>query len=303
MRWCSDFSRRPRQRHLNQQKQTTGHGFIVSSSGYDDEDRLANWRLCETHDPIVDRHSVSEFAPAIYFQDGQQTIANYPSKTAATSSTYTYVYATYIAEPVMRGGSGGLRYYHRNQQYIITAVSDGGRTVVERYAYSAYGQVTIADGTGSQISNSAISNRYIYTGREWNEGLNLYHYRARMYDTVGGRFLGRDPIRFDGSPWNQYAYTRGNPISLGDPLGLSSKPRPSYSPFCLAAVAACAPIQITCAKTCYTMEAKPECMDRCCGTRGCRGSEVRFLAASAKSSRMFTTVVASGLARQTAVNA
>jgi RHS repeat-associated protein len=83
----------------------------------------------------------------------------------------------------------------RNQQYSITAVSDGGGSVVERYAYSAYGQVTFADASGSEISNSAIANRYIYTGREWDEGLSLYHFRARMYDAVCGRFCGRDPLK------------------------------------------------------------------------------------------------------------
>jgi RHS repeat-associated protein len=117
----------------------------------------------------------------------------------------------------MRGGSGGLRYYHRNQQYSITAVSDGGGAVVERYAYTAYGQLTIADASGSQISNSAISKRYTYTGREWDEGLSLYHYRARMYDAVAGRFVNRDPLSYiDGSSLYQAYFVP----SLKDPLGL-----------------------------------------------------------------------------------
>jgi RHS repeat-associated protein len=124
----------------------------------------------------------------------------------------------------MRGGSGGLRYYHRNQQYSITAVSDGGGSVVERYAYSAYGQVTIADASGSVISGSAISNRYTYTGREWDEGLSLYHYRARMYDPVSGRFVSRDPIGFKGSKWNLFRYVSCNPIGRVDPLGLHDSP-------------------------------------------------------------------------------
>jgi RHS repeat-associated protein len=109
--------------------------------------------------------------------------------------------------------------FNRNQQYSITAVSDGGGSVVERYAYSAYGQVTIADGSGSQISNSSISNRYTYTGREWDEGLSLYHYRARMYDAVGGRFVSRDPIGFKGSPWGLYEYVKGKPFVSIDPTG------------------------------------------------------------------------------------
>jgi RHS repeat-associated protein len=96
----------------------------------------------------------------------------------------------------MRGGSGGLRYYHRNQQYSITAVSDGGGSVVERYAYSAYGQVSFADASGTVQTASVSNNRYTYTGREWDEGLSLYHYRARMYDAVSGRFCGRDPVEY-----------------------------------------------------------------------------------------------------------
>jgi len=157
----------------------------------------------------------------VYFQDGQQTIADYPSGTAATTPTYTYVYASYIDEPVMRGGSGGLRYYHRNQQYSITAVSDGGGSVVERYAYSAYGQVTIADASGSEISDSAIANRYTYTGREWDEGLNMYHYRARIYDAVGGRFVSRDPIGYEALDTLLYRYLNGNPMVKTDPSGLA----------------------------------------------------------------------------------
>jgi len=159
-------------------------------------------------------------ANVVYFQDGQQTIADYPSGTAAGSPTYTYVYASYIDEPVMRGGSGGLRYYHHNQQYSITTVSDGGGSVVERYAYSAYGQVTIFDDSGSQISNSEISNRYTYTGREWDEGLSLYHYRARMYDAVGGRFVSRDPIGFRSHDFNSYRYCRGRSLVAVDFSGL-----------------------------------------------------------------------------------
>jgi RHS repeat-associated protein len=230
----------------------SGYGFSVGSSGYDDEDRGVGFQPAvqsrahnPTHeilrvssqsvpyDAIIARHSASQFAQAIDFQDGQQTIADYPSGTAASGPTCTYVYDSCIDEPVMRGGSGGSRYYNRNQQYSITAVSDGGGSVVERYAYSAYGKVTIADATRAVISGSAISNRYTYTGREWDEGLSLYHYRARMYDPVSGRFCSRDPIGFEGSRWNIYTYGDGNPTKNIDPSGKSIVP-PSPLDNCLS---------------------------------------------------------------------
>jgi len=108
------------------------------------------------------------------------------------------------------------RHFDSNQQYSITAVSDGGGSVVERYAYSAYGQVTIADASGSVISNSAIANRYTYTGREWDETLGLFYFRARMYDPKAGRFCGRDPITYiDGENlYASYFYLR-----FTDPTG------------------------------------------------------------------------------------
>ena len=110
----------------------------------------------------------------------------------------------------------------RNQQYIITALTDGGGAIVERHAYTAYGQVTFADASGTVQTNSASNNRYTYTGREWDNGLILYHYRARMYDAVAGRFVSRDPIGFAGSKLNLYRFAEGNPKSSSDPSGLKS---------------------------------------------------------------------------------
>jgi RHS repeat-associated protein len=106
---------------------------------------------------------------------------------------------------------------HRNQQYSITALTNGSGTVTERYAYTAYGTPTITDASGTVQTSSADNNRYTYTGREYDEALNLYHYRARMYDSVAGRFCSRDPIRYwDGENLYQNNFT----LTLTDPMGL-----------------------------------------------------------------------------------
>ena len=94
-------------------------------------------------------------AATVYVQSGQQTIADYTAGAVPGSPTYTYVYASYIDEPVMRGGSGGLRYYHRNQQYSVIALTSGGGAVVERYAYTAYGTPTILDSSLLPLASSA----------------------------------------------------------------------------------------------------------------------------------------------------
>lgn len=63
------------------------------------------------------------------------------------------------------------------------------------------------------------TNRYAYTGREWDSDLELYHYRARMYSATEARFISRDPIGFKGSEWNLYEYGDGAPVHKVDPSG------------------------------------------------------------------------------------
>jgi RHS repeat-associated protein len=91
--------------------------------------------------------------------------------------------------------------------------------VAERYAYTAYGQPTILNASGTVLTTSAVGNRYTYTGREWDETLGLYHFRARWMSPLAGRFLGSDPIGYEGSPWNLYELEVF--LSYVDPSGFS----------------------------------------------------------------------------------
>ncbi|XZE17995.1 RHS repeat domain-containing protein [Pirellulaceae bacterium SH449] len=86
--------------------------------------------------------------------------------------------------------------YHRNQQYSITAMTTSTGAVAERYAYTAYGQPTICNASGTVLTSSAVGNRYTYTGREWDETLGLHHFRARWMSPLAGRFLGRDRLGY-----------------------------------------------------------------------------------------------------------
>jgi RHS repeat-associated protein len=85
----------------------------------------------------------------------------------------------------------------------VIAITDGSGAIAERYVYSAYGEPVFTNASGTVLSDSAKDNRYTYTGREWDEELSLYHFRARMYDADAGRFCARDPLRFqsDGENW------------------------------------------------------------------------------------------------------
>jgi len=120
--------------------------------------------------------------------------------------------------------------YHRTKVYSITALTDSSGTIKERYAYDAYGNLSIFDGSGTTRTATAEGNRYTSTARERDADLSLYHYRARMYDPIAGRFLSRDPIGFNGSKWVLYEYVSSRSMLHVDPLGMIKiKPNPGHA--------------------------------------------------------------------------
>lgn len=64
-----------------------------------------------------------------------------------------------------------------------------------------------------------IKPPYAFTGREFDRETVLYYYRTRYYDSSVGRFITRDPIRFNGGDANLYRYVFNDPVNLTDPSG------------------------------------------------------------------------------------
>jgi len=155
-----------------------------------------------------------------------------------------------------------------NQQYSITAVTTSAGAIAERYAYTAYGQPTILNASGTPLSpqTSTLSNRYSYTGREWDSTLGLHHFRARWMSPIAGRFLSRDPIDYEGSQWGLYDYVAINPLVNTDPAGLGDSVSEYYKKCMEKAVGKknpvdfcrcmCAPIAPVAGKNC-----EKDCLD------------------------------------------
>ena len=91
----------------------------------------------------------------------------------------------------------------------------------KRYAYTVNGEVTIKDAEGKILENSALGNRWMFTGREWLQEISLYDFRNRVYSPKLGRFLQPDPIKFNAGDVNIYRYAFNNPIGYTDPSGLT----------------------------------------------------------------------------------
>ncbi|RME27591.1 MAG: RHS repeat-associated core domain-containing protein, partial [Candidatus Zixiibacteriota bacterium] len=156
----------------------------------------------------------------VYVLSGWQVIGEYSSGAAPTSPTEKYVYASYIDEPVLKDGTGGTVYYHRNSQYSVASLTSASGAVVERYGYEPYGELTILAPDGSTVrASSSYANTYTYTGRRWDADLGLYYFRARYYDPALGRFVGRDPAGRVATP-HSYQFLNSSGVSLNDPTGL-----------------------------------------------------------------------------------
>jgi len=132
--------------------------------------------------------------------------------------TAEYTYADSIDEVLTMDRNGNTYYYHYDGLGSMTEVTDAAGAVQESYKYDPYGNPSIFDSLGSPLTTSAIGNRYMYTGREWDEESSIYYYRARMYDPAMGRFLQRDPVGYQDS-LNLYQYAGNSPTNAFDPMG------------------------------------------------------------------------------------
>jgi len=227
---------------------------------YDDEDRLTGVQinsnnltreLTFTYDPFGRRikktvspsggGSGEEITNYVY--DNQNIILEYNTNNEIQTR---YTHGPNIDEPLVIEIKGTTTftpyYYHADGLGSITALTDTNGSIVQRYEYDSFGNQTIT-------TNGNISQPFTYTAREYDTETGMYFYRARYYDSKVGRFVTKDPILHPsngnskscgGSNFvyqsnmpsfaelqknpqnlNPYAYTRNNPISYDDPLGLA----------------------------------------------------------------------------------
>jgi RHS repeat-associated protein len=150
-----------------------------------------------------------------FYYDGDHIIEE---RNASDVVVATYIFGNTIDDILKMNRNNTGYYYHKDQLGSVIALTGTDGQVVERYQYDPFGAVTFLDASDNVLVQSAIGNRILFTGREYDAETGTYYYRARTMHPQIERFMQADPLLYvDGM--NYYPYVGNNPIIFIDPWG------------------------------------------------------------------------------------
>lgn len=150
-----------------------------------------------------------------YYYSGDQAIEERDANNAVQA---TYIFGISVDDVLQMQRGGNTYYYHKNHLGSVVALTDGSGNLVERYEYDPYGQPSFFDANDNALSQSAVDNAILFTGRDYDYETSLYYYRARTMHPGLGRFMQYDPKMYvDG--YNMYSYVGEMPVDLTDAWG------------------------------------------------------------------------------------
>ncbi len=112
--------------------------------------------------------------------------------------------------------SGTITWYLVDQLGSVNVLTDATGDVIDRITYDGYGNVITQ-------TNPSASDRYMFTGREFDPITGLQYNRARYYDPTTGRWTTEDPLGFAAGDTNLYRYVNNQPVNYTDANGLEEK--------------------------------------------------------------------------------
>jgi RHS repeat-associated protein len=126
-------------------------------------------------------------------------------------ATTTYTYGDDLVSQIK---SAGVFTYHYDGLGSTRQLTDSAGVGTDNYNYEAFGK--LINSTGD------TENSYLYTGEQYDAGLDNYYLRARYYDQNVGRFtqmdtwMGRDQ---EPATLHKYLYVHADPLNMVDPTG------------------------------------------------------------------------------------
>ncbi|MCA9582190.1 MAG: RHS repeat-associated core domain-containing protein, partial [Myxococcales bacterium] len=146
------------------------------------------------------------------YADALNPIAQFDS-TGALEATFVYGTRGNVPDYIVQADGDVYRVIadHLGSVRLIIDVTTG--MVAHRMDYDAWGNVTYEAGDSSL-------HPFGFAGGIYDRGTGLVRFGARDYDSVTGRWTGKDPIKFSGG-MNFYSYVGNEPVLRRDPSGLA----------------------------------------------------------------------------------
>jgi RHS repeat-associated protein len=194
-------------------------GTTIASYAYDGLGR----RIQETHSGTVND---------LYYSSAWQVLEERTG--GVSTATIQYVWSpVYVDALVLRDRStqnnGTLDerlWVQQDANWNVTALVNSSGSVVERYIYDPYGQVTYLNANWATISASAYAWIYGSQGRRLDTATGNISARWRDVRPTIQRWLKLDPIGIRGGDTNLFRAEGDNPTTNGDPSGLAGNPTP-----------------------------------------------------------------------------
>lgn len=175
--------------------------YIVDGKGR----RIGKRKAASPSTPALDRRWI--------YRDGLNPVAEIDGVTGSTIARYVYGSRSNVPDLVVRDGN----------TYRIIVDQLGSPRMAINVANSADVPYR-ADYTsfGTQVAVGTTSLDWIpfgFSGGMSDPDTGIVRFGARDYDPKLGRWLSKDPIRFEGDGGNLYAYVLNEPVNYSDPTG------------------------------------------------------------------------------------
>jgi RHS repeat-associated protein len=131
-----------------------------------------------------------------------------------------------IGLTTVSGTSGTVLWPLADHLGSVRDLVDSNGVIREHVVYDSFGNRLSEhdfDASGNAIASgnpAAVDHLFGYTGREWDDDVDLQYNRARWYDPAQGRWISKDPIGFAAGDVNQFRYVGNGPTNATDPSGL-----------------------------------------------------------------------------------
>jgi RHS repeat-associated protein len=185
----------------------TTPGSPTVTFSYDQEDRLigvgSNISYAYNGDGLRVSKTVNGTTTAFVWNQAEGT-----PELLQDGSTY-YIYGP-EGKPIEQISGETPTYLHQDQQGSTRLLTDASGTVVGRYDYDAWGNIT--SHTGSATTDLQ------YDGQYTDPETGFQYLRARYYDPSTGQFLTQDPAF--STTQSRYGYASNQPVDQRDPSGL-----------------------------------------------------------------------------------